>query len=567
MLLLPDNERTMPSQTPRASHALEVVRDYHQRTKHRFEGYARGPETLDWDEQPAPFRHFEPAPQIKLPLISTFSPESLPGQALQRPFTALGRLQPALAPSLESIAVLLQLSLGLTAWKRFGPDRWAVRANPSSGNLHPTEAYLVIGGIAGLTDGLYHYRPEEHALELRAEHEGEAGEPRLGILLTSVMWREAWKYGERSFRYCQLDTGHAAGALRYAAAVLGWHLQEQAQVDSVTLARLAGVDRLEEFPARRAQETEIEEAEILLAAGFGNAAPPSFDPARLQTLAERAQWHGTASPIDQHPMYRWPVIAEIAAATRRNGGEFQPGGLPSVEPDVSRSIGTASQTTAHELLTNRRSAQRFDHDYVMTHAQFAAIVSRLQPSNALPWDVFGEPPRAALVFFVSRVEGLAPGLYLLPRSTRSADSLRPRLDQRFACEPVAGIDALLKLTEMDAQALKRMVRSLHCHQDIAATACFALGMLFDFETALQQSPANYRSLYREAGLIGQVLYLEAEAHGLRGTGIGCFFDDPVHALLGLQDGAWQTLYHFTVGLPITDPRIESAPAYTDLTTT
>jgi len=34
-------------------------------------------------------------------------------------------------------------------------------------------------------------------------------------------------------------------------------------------------------------------------------------------------------------------------------------------------------------------------------------------------------------------------------------------------------------------------------------------------------------------VIGQVLYLEAEAQGVRATGIGCFFDDPVHELMGL----------------------------------
>jgi hypothetical protein len=39
-------------------------------------------------------------------------------------------------------------------------------------------------------------------------------------------------------------------------------------------------------------------------------------------------------------------------------------------------------------------------------------------------------------------------------------------------------------------------------------------------------------------MIGQVLYLEAEAHGLRGTGIGCFFDDAVHDLLGFENNAF-----------------------------
>jgi len=33
---------------------------------------------------------------------------------------------------------------------------------------------------------------------------------------------EAWKYGQRAFRYCQHDAGHAIGAICIAAAGLGW---------------------------------------------------------------------------------------------------------------------------------------------------------------------------------------------------------------------------------------------------------------------------------------------------------------------------------------------------------
>ncbi|MCY1463945.1 hypothetical protein D9M71_819090 [compost metagenome] len=88
-------------------------------------------------------------------------------------------------------------------------------------------------------------------------------------------------------------------------------------------------------------------------------------------------------------------------------------------------------------------------------------------------------------------------------------------------------------------------------------------MLCEFDAALAAGPAAYRALHREAGLIGQALYLEAEVHGLRGTGIGCFFDDPVHELLGLSGTAWQSLYHFTVGRALDDARIETAPAYAD----
>jgi hypothetical protein len=53
---------------------------------------------------------------------------------------------------------------------------------------------------------------------------------------------------------------------------------------------------------------------------------------------------------------------------------------------------------------------------------------------------------------------------------------------------------------------------------------------------------------RVAGMIGQVLYLEAEAAGVRSTEIGCYFDELVHEVLGLSDNQFQSLYQFTVGV-------------------
>jgi len=112
-----------------------------------------------------------------------------------------------------SLGLFFELSLGLSAWKEYGPSRWALRNNPSSGNLHPTEGYLVLSTDidAELVAGVYHYLPHEHALERRCRFTGEvlatvgAAVAPGGTLvgLSSVHWREAWKYGERGFRYCQ----------------------------------------------------------------------------------------------------------------------------------------------------------------------------------------------------------------------------------------------------------------------------------------------------------------------------------------------------------------------------
>ena len=106
-----------------------------------------------------------------------------------------------------------------------------------------------------------------------------------------------------------------------------------------------------------------------------------------------------------------------------------------------------------------------------------------------------------------------------------------------------------------------MAKLICCHQDIAADSCFALGMLADMDAAAAQ-PWRYRALFWESGMLGHVLYLEAEAAGIRATGIGCYFDDEMHALLGINERSWQSLYHFTIGGPVEDARLTTLPPYT-----
>lgn len=531
-----------------ADPAEQAVRDYHRRTKHAFERYAPGPETLDWEAQPSPFRHFAGAPDIPLPPFADCLQDPGLRAALQRPFAGMLRPGDPQPCTLAALGALLQLAFGITAWKSWGPERWAVRANPSSGNLHPVEVYLIAQGLDCLPHGLYHYRPERHALERRADLAGDGGGPALHIGLSSAMWREAWKYGERAFRYCQLDTGHAAGALAYAGALLGWPVLERREAGTATLAGWLGLDRAAEFPAASTPETEREEAEMLLAVCLDQLPPPL--PAPVVTA-----WHGMASPIDSRPMYRWPVIEEVAAATR-----LPDGAAPAAPHAAQPTAAAGSAPAAVDIILGRRSAQRFDHRHVMPLQDFTGMLQAVLPQAMPP--VLAGGAHVSLVLFVHRVQGLQPGLYAFARDARLAALLDAALDSRFLRSPVDGAPAglgLRLLTPAAPAELQRAARALHCHQDIAATACFALGMLAQFDAVLAGNPAAYRDLHREAGLIGQVLYLEAEARGLRGTGIGCFFDDPVHQLLGLGDETFQTVYHFTVGLPLEDARIETQP--------
>jgi hypothetical protein len=201
---------------------------------------------------------------------------------------------------------------------------------------------------------------------------------------------------------------------------------------------------------------------------------------------------------------------------------------------------------------------------VASQADLFALLAPLMPTTPGPWAGLSTTPGIDLVLFIHRVEGLEPGLYFLPRRGPHSQPLLEQLSVELKPQALPDIDPqvpLLRLGVSEPKQLMRVSRALHCHQDVAASSCFALGMIAEFSPRVTQTPASYRDLFREAGLIGQLLYVHAEARGLRGTGIGCYFDGAVHELLGLRDTRHQSLYHFTIGRAIEDARIETTPAY------
>jgi hypothetical protein len=189
---------------------------------------------------------------------------------------------------------------------------------------------------------------------------------------------------------------------------------------------------------------------------------------------------------------------------------------------------------------------------------FALLDATLPRAGVPPFDAWHAAPAVHLAIFVHRVCGLVPGLYLLLRDAGDLAAMRTALRGDWLWEKVG--PAHLPLHLLLPHDLRDAARSIACNQDIAADSCFSLGMLARLDDVALE-PWRYRRRFRECGMVGQVLYLEAEAAGLRGTGIGCFFDDEMHRLLGLKDSSWQSLYHFTVGGPVEDPRLTTLAPY------
>jgi nitroreductase len=214
---------------------------------------------------------------------------------------------------------------------------------------------------------------------------------------------------------------------------------------------------------------------------------------------------------------------------------------------------------AERIIRQRRSALGFDGATALSRAVFLQILDQTLPRLQIPpFDLWQLPVRVHLVLFVHRVTGLAPGLYLWLRDARHLEALRSAFEPGFVWKR----DEECPLFELKRADLREFSKTVCCHQAVASDGAFSLGMLAQFEPVLRaRGPHAYRELFWETGVIGQSLYLGAEAAGMRATGIGCFFDDVLHEALGLKDRAWQSLYHFTVGAPVDDPRLRSAPPY------
>ncbi len=530
---------------------VKKITAYHNRTKHGFRRLAASAGYLDRANQPLPFRFYEGAPLFELPLGTPDPAEPHPA--------LFGRAAKARDYDTVSLAKFLELSLGLSAWKELDGARWSLRINPSSGNLHPTECHLILPATGELDNGLYHYNPFGHALERRAalssgvqeslkDHFGATG---FLAGLSTIFWRESWKYGERAYRYCNLDTGHALACMSFSASLLGWKVVCLTATGQSETASALGLDRTE-YP-----RYEKERAELLCFVATEACPKQTAGTVPVALAAELKDITLAGAPNKLSGEHRqWSVIDQVADMAARPSAE-QPrpafGKLPLLEKSIS-------PLKAAAIIRKRRSAWEYSREQSLAgRSQFLCILDRTLPrADMAPFDMGLGPARVQLVLFVHNVTGLKQGLYAFLRDEHAREELADSLSDDFSWEQADSAYPLYLLCEGDYRA---QATALSCNQQLAGAGAFCVAMLARFGASLLHSPWVYPQLFQECGQVGQALYIEAEAQGLRGTGIGCYFDDPLHELLGIGDESWQSMYHFTVGLPLEDRRLQTHPPY------
>jgi nitroreductase len=267
--------------------------------------------------------------------------------------------------------------------------------------------------------------------------------------------------------------------------------------------------------------------------------------------------HGNPNILSQDHR-DWKIIDEVAGASVK----------PRTEPfscifdSYPHNAEVVPPQKAAALIRQRRSAQDYDGRTELQRQSFFSILNRTIPrKDNPPFDACIGRVDLHLLLFVHRVSGLDKGIYLLVRNTADLLELKKICRSKFLWQKVAGAPDFLDLYLLEKGDFRDVAATASCYQDIAADSAFAVAMIAKFRENIDEDPSRYRKLHWEAGMIGQVLYLEAEAYGLRGTGIGCFLDDVAHEVLGFKDNAYQDIYHFTIGGALEDSRITTLPPY------
>lgn len=500
---------------------------YHAFTKHTQAKLYSDRWYLDWENQPNPFRRYLGAEEIPLP------PPEPP-----EPVDYFHSEPPAPRPwDVQQVAQLLYYSMAISAWKEVKSHgaRWSLRVNPSSGNLHPTETHLVACGVKGLEDGVYHFRVDTFTLERRAKgdtrgllkqlHE-QTGLPLspATVLLSSIFWREAWKYRHRAFRYCHHDLGHAVAAVCEALRGLGHTPQYRHRFNDASMAELFGLTESDEHPGA-----------II---GCCSSEPIDLGTATGSTLS----FVGQPNALSEDAI-SYSSIEQVYEATCTAIPQPAPLPEPQALREGERIVLTHELRVRDDLWTlvrRRRSGVDFDGQTALDAAELGAILSRA--TESFPGDVAdfrheeGGNFLVHLFLYVHRVDGIQPGVYYYDRRAH-------------------------ELVAVEYGDAKRAAAGLSLGQAIAADSAFAVSLIADFRRAAYRwGERAYRAVHLEAGAIGQGLYLGAEAVGVQGTGIGAFFDDDVNHFLKLPPGM-EVIYHFTVGGAVDDPRIQVCKSY------
>jgi SagB-type dehydrogenase family enzyme len=481
--------------------------DYHESTKHSYTSVRTNPHSLDFSNQPLPFK-----------IYPALEPTRMPAEVRQSGVAALSAIASSVsagtdaAPNLETVAQLLYLSAGITRQRKYPGGEIYFRAAACTGALYEVELYLVCRDLPDLAAGIYHFAPAEFGLrQLRAGDyrsvliEATASEPSvthapLIIICTCTYWRNAWKYQARTYRHFGWDNGTLLANMLAVATALGLPAKVVCGFVDTTVNRLLDVD------------SEREVAFSLVAVGHDSGPLPQNDsqniseisPLGLETVPPSREEIDYPLMREMHSASSLGSADEVRAWREDAGDRTQLQDLASDDPVTALhplSDAEMPRDPIEQVILRRGSSRRFARTAI-TLLQLSTMLDRA--TRGVPAD-FLNPPVSQLnhlYLIVHAVEGLESGAYVFHRDRGVLECLRQG-------------------------NFRDQAGYLGLEQQLPADAAVDIFFLADLRSILDRfGNRGYRAVQLEAGIIGGKLYLAAYAQHLGATGL-TFYDDDV----------------------------------------
>ena len=508
-------------------------RDFHEFTKHSEVSIQTPGHRLDFGNKPHPFKFYTKLSPIQLPTVFP-SPEAGTLNAISR-IASVGQFPSEI--NIKVMAEILFFTAGVTRFLQYDTDTIFMRAASATGALYPIELYLVCGDISGLRAGVYHFNPGDFSLTLLREgdyrlHLSEAAGDDTNIqtspaviVFSSIAWRNAWKYRDRSYRHWFWDSGVMAANLLATANSIGLRINFNVGFFDDVVNRLVCVENR--------QEAVIALAPI----GVGLSKKNTSNSNKEAGRAEITMLNHETLPLSEKGQVEYPMIWKIHEASNLQSKDEVKKWI-----DANKNIKQNSTTQASildsipllpannsndpplgDIILLRGSSRRFARKPI----SFIQLCNILHSSTVgLPLDFTkgGKVSITDVYFIANDVEGLPRGSYYFNRNTESLDLLK-----RDVHRDVSGYLCLWQSLFSDAS------------------------VVFFLMTPLEQVIASYgnrgyRAVQFEAGIIAGKIYLAAYAQGIGASG-STFFDDAVTEFFSLHAIDKNTMIAMGVGVP------------------
>ena len=478
----------------------EATWKYHQQTSHSYHSVRDGSHSLDWVNQPNPFKVYLNLEPISLP--NQWCNSKLPALATLR--VEETKILAEHCPDLLDLAKLLYFCSGITKRRPYPGGEILFRAASCTGALYEIELYLVCGNLKGLPAGVYHFSPKNFALHrlrqgdfrrvlaVASGHDPTLSHAPIVVLTTGTYWRNAWKYRARTYRHFGWDNGTILANLFAISRALGYPARLVMGFTDFEVNQLLGLDEHREvalslvaigYTLQKSPQCSYPIEPLQVITGPGPTGEVDYPEMRalhtattLGSSNEVAQWRG-----------RFPKKKQVSR-----------GHCYRLNPDT---LEETPKDSLEQVVRRRGSSRRFTRNPISFRELSNLIYYSTQHLDA----DFIEQPGEWLndcYLTVNNVDGLPPGAYFLHWTTWELELLR------------------------EGQFREEM-GYLGLEQELPADASCNVFFLADLAPILKRfGNRGYRAVQLEAGLLGGRLYLSAYAHQLGATGL-TFYDKAV----------------------------------------